>query len=135
MYVFGNSEYAGFAFELNFTGGVGGELDLPGFRAEASHHIPDRYPLVKPCKHESPIGGIFPDPQLLHSASQDLIAGISIPVLEGGIDIEEAPFLQGSDGKRKRAGLEYPLKLLLERSTAVFGPRQCRFCPFNNLAF
>ena len=63
MYVFGNSENAGFAFELNFTGGVGGELDLPGFRAEASHHIPDRYPLVKPGKHESSIGGIFPDPK------------------------------------------------------------------------
>ena len=130
MYVFGNSENAGFAFELNFTGGVGGELDLPGFRAEASHHIPDRYPLVKPGKHESSIGGIFPNPQLLHSASEDLIAGISIPVLEGGIDIEEAPILQCRNRKRKGARLEYPLKLLLERSTAVFGPRQGGFRAF-----
>jgi len=130
MYVFGNREDASFALELNLISRVCRQLDLSGFCAKSSHHISDRCALIKPGKHESSIGGIFPDPQLLHIASEDLIAGISIPVLEGGIDIEEAPILQCRNRKRKGARLEYPLKLLLERSPAVFGPRQRRFCPF-----
>ena len=48
LYVFGNGEYAGFAFELNFTGRVCRELDLPGFCAKPSHHIPDRCALIQP---------------------------------------------------------------------------------------
>jgi hypothetical protein len=40
MYVFGNSEYAGFAFELNFAGRVCRQLDLSGFCAKPGHHIP-----------------------------------------------------------------------------------------------
>src|SRR5579863_5102847 len=76
MYVFGNSEDAGFAFKLNFAGRVCRQLDLPGFCAKAGHHIPDWRALIQPGKHESAISGIFPDPQLLHGASQEFIAGI-----------------------------------------------------------
>ena len=103
MYVFGNSEDAVFAFELNFAGRVCRQLDLPGFCAKAGHHIPDWCALIEPGKHESSIGGVFPDPQLLHSACEDLIAGISVPVLESGIDIEESSFFQGRNRERKRA--------------------------------
>lgn len=93
MYVFGNREYAGFAFELDFAGRVCRELDLPGFRAQPRHHIPDRRALIQTGEHESPIGEVFPDPQLLHGAPQDLVAGVAISVLEGGIDIDKPPFL------------------------------------------
>ena len=103
MYVFGNREDAGFAFELNLTGRVCRQLDLAGFCAKSSHHISDRCALIQAGKHEPSIGGVFPDSQLLHGAARNLIAGISIPVLEGGIDIEKAPFLQGGNRKRKGA--------------------------------
>ena len=103
MYVFRNREDAGFALELNLTGRVCRELDLPGLFAKPRHHIPDRCALIQPGKHESSISGVFPDSQLVHGAPQDLVAGIPIPVLEGGIDIEEAPFLQGCNRKRKGA--------------------------------
>src|SRR5579859_6627421 len=130
MYVLGNSEYAGFAFELDFAGRVRRELDLSGFCAKPRHHIPDRCALIQTGEHESPIGGIFPDPQLLHGAPQDLVAGIAISVLEGGIDIDKPPFLQRCDGKSKRARRKYPFKFFLERLTAVFGPCQSGFRAF-----
>jgi len=62
MYVFGNREYAGFAFELNFAGRVCRQFDLAGFCAKPRHHIPDRCALIQPGEHESPIGGVFPNP-------------------------------------------------------------------------
>ena len=103
MYVFGNREDASFALELNLAGRVCRELDLPGFCAKAGHHVPDWRALIQPGKHESPIGGVFPDPQLLHSTAQDLISGVSIPVREGCIDIEKSSFLQGRNRERKGA--------------------------------
>jgi len=92
MYVFGDCEDASFALELNFAGRVCRQLDLSGFGAKPRHHIPDWCSLIQPGKHEPSIRGVFPDSQFLYSAPQDLITGVAIPVLEGGIDIEEAPF-------------------------------------------
>ena len=130
VYVFGRSENAGFAFELDLTGRVGSELDLAGFCAEPGHHIPDRAPLIEPRNHQSTIARVFPDPQFMHGTSEDLRAGVAISSLESGIDLEESAFFQGGNGKRNGARLKDFFKLFLGRPPAVFGPRQSGFDAF-----
>ena len=95
MYVFGNSEYAGFAFELNFAGRVCSELDLPGLCAKPGHHISNRSALIQPGEHEPSIREVFPHPQLLQGAYDEFNPGLAIPVHEGGVDIEEPAFFEG----------------------------------------
>jgi hypothetical protein len=119
MYVFGNSEYAGFAFKLNFTGRVCRQLDLSGFCAMPGHHISDWCALIKPRKHESSISGIFPNPQLLHGVSQDLTAGVAIPVLECALTSRKRPSLRVVIEKARGQDSNTFFRLSSDRAKAV----------------
>lgn len=116
--IFRDCQYAPLPVEFDPVGGIGRKLDFARFCSEASNDISNRTSSLKLRHQQSSVGRIVPNPQLMHRASEDLLAGVTVTRLKGSVDFQEAAFLQRRNRKGNRAGVEYFLKLLVGNPAA-----------------
>ncbi|MGB8115276.1 MAG: hypothetical protein WCF22_15960, partial [Candidatus Sulfotelmatobacter sp.] len=60
-------------------------------------------------------GRVVPYPELVHGTPQHFIAAVSVTALKGRIHFQKTPLLEGCNGERDGARVEYVLKFLFRQ--------------------
>src|SRR5579863_4398849 len=105
--VLGDGKYAGLPLELDQIGGVSGQLHLSGLGPQPGDHATNRTASTKLGQQQSSVSRVVPYPELVHGTPQHFIAAISVTTFKDRIHFQKPPLLEGCDGERDGARVEY----------------------------